>query len=126
MTALPDAANAGESTDRRGVEALGAVEAPPHSALAIQEQLSNCALALPVLNMNSRILASAMCIAVSACAAPPAPPAYLASPADPARRGSPLRVGDVTAGTRNFRVAGPRDWMEINRDISPQQKEAPR
>ena len=31
----------------------------------------------------------------------------------------PVRAGDVTAGTRDFRVVGPRDWLDVNRDIMP-------
>lgn len=67
-----------------------------------------------------RFIALAGVVGVAACAPAVAPPpAFLAAPADPLRRVPPVRAGDVTAGTRDFRVVGPRDWLDVNRDIMP-------
>lgn len=74
-----------------------------------------------------RVVILAICVAASACAPTrPPPPTYLLAVGDPRRRAPALRVGDATAGTRDFRPVGPRDWIDVNRDIAPPPKETPR
>jgi hypothetical protein len=75
-----------------------------------------------------RFLSLAGALVLGACSPPPTPPApsHIVAPADPGRRVAPLRVGNTTGGTRDFRVVGPRDWKEINRDIAPPTQETPR
>lgn len=68
------------------------------------------------------LLAGAPCLLLAACAQP-APPQYLRA-ADPAVRVPSSRPANVTAGARDFQIAGPGDWAKINRRVTPKPKDA--
>jgi hypothetical protein len=62
-------------------------------------------------------VAVALAMAVAGCA-PPASDHLLAA-ANPANKGPGVRYTPVTAGVRDYRPVGPRDWRELNRDVTP-------
>ena len=48
-------------------------------------------------------------------------PQYLAAPADPSISGRPPAYAPVMAGVSNYDVVEPKDWLELNRSVGPQQ-----
>lgn len=68
------------------------------------------------------LLAGALCLLLAACAQP-APPQYVRA-ADGAVPVPRPAVPNVTAGARDFRIAGPSDWTMINRRVTPKTKDA--
>ena len=67
--------------------------------------------------MKLYITAAAVAFALSACV--PATPHYLVAPSDPNVPGPGPRYATVTAGVRDYRPVGPRDWREQNRAVAP-------
>ena len=59
----------------------------------------------------------AVAMAVAGCAPPSTD--YLLAAANPANRGSTVRYTNVTGGVRDYRPVSPRDWRELNRNVSP-------
>lgn len=64
----------------------------------------------------------AAALALGACA-PITPPAYLTAPADAGVRVRDPAYAPVTAGVKDYRVVEPRDWRELNREVTPQDGE---
>jgi hypothetical protein len=62
------------------------------------------------------IIASAAA-SLGACVA--APPRELLAPADANARVPGVRNDTVTAGTKTFRPAEPKNWEELNRRVGP-------
>lgn len=54
---------------------------------------------------------------LGACAA--TPPRGLLAPADATARVPAVRYDTVTAGTKTFRPAEPKNWEELNRRVGP-------
>jgi hypothetical protein len=55
---------------------------------------------------------------VGACMPAAAP--SLTAAADPTIDIRQLRYSTVTAGVRDYRPVGPRDWRELNREVAPE------
>ena len=49
----------------------------------------------------------------------PVTPHYLVAASDPAIRGRGARYATVTAGVKDYRPVGPRDWRALNREVGP-------
>jgi hypothetical protein len=62
-------------------------------------------------------LIGALAASLGACAV--SPPRSLLAAADPTARVSAVRYDNVTAGTKTFRPAEPKDWEELNRRVGP-------
>jgi hypothetical protein len=59
-------------------------------------------------------------LALGAAACVPVTPHYLVAASDPSIPGRGPRYATVTAGVKDYAPVGPRDWREINREVSPQ------
>jgi hypothetical protein len=64
------------------------------------------------------VLFAATALVVGACV--PAAPSSLTAAADPAMDIRRPRYSTVTAGVRDYRPVGPRDWRELNREVTPE------
>ena len=49
----------------------------------------------------------------------PTVPYHVVAPADPSIRGPRPAYSTVTAGVKTFEVTGPKDWRELNREVTP-------
>ena len=68
--------------------------------------------------MNRLAIVAALALGLGACV--PATPHYLVAASDPSIPGRGPRYATVTAGVRDFKPVGPRDWRELNREVAPQ------
>ena len=68
--------------------------------------------------MIRSVLLAAIAFEVGACV--PAAPPSLTAAADPAVDIRRPRYSTVTAGVRDYRPVGPRDWRELNRQVTPE------
>jgi hypothetical protein len=68
--------------------------------------------------MNRLAIFAALALGLGACA--PSTPNYLVAASDPAVPGRGPRYATVTAGVRDYKPVGPRDWRELNREVAPQ------
>ncbi|HKH33521.1 MAG TPA: hypothetical protein VKA80_05050 [Beijerinckiaceae bacterium] len=68
--------------------------------------------------MKIPAIIAALALGVGACV--PATPHYLTAASDPSISGRGPRYATVTAGVRDYRPVGPRDWRELNREVAPQ------
>jgi hypothetical protein len=59
-----------------------------------------------------------LALAIGACV--PATPHYLVAASDPSVPARGPRYVTVTAGVKEYRPVGPRDWRELNREVAPQ------
>ncbi len=68
--------------------------------------------------MRLVLICAGAALALSACA--PVPElAHLTAAADPNLQTRSIRNPPVTAGARTFRVVEPKDWRELNRQVTP-------
>jgi hypothetical protein len=58
-------------------------------------------------------------VPLSACAAPDQA-SFLTGSANALLHPRPLSYSGVTSGTRSFSIVEPKDWREMNRQVSPQ------
>jgi hypothetical protein len=68
--------------------------------------------------MKTVFLVAALTFGLSACM--PATPHYLIAASDPSIAGRGPRYATVTSGVKDYRPVEPRDWRELNREVSPQ------
>jgi hypothetical protein len=68
--------------------------------------------------MDRLIIVAALALGLGACV--PATPHYLIAACDPPMLGRGPHYAPVTAGVRDFKPVGPRDWRELNREVSPE------
>ena len=59
-----------------------------------------------------------LALAIGACV--PATPQYLVAASDPSVPARGPRYVTVTAGVKEYRPVGPRDWRELNLEVGPQ------
>ena len=68
--------------------------------------------------MKTFAIVSTLALGVGACT--PTTPHYLVAASDPSIPGRGPRYATVTAGVKDYRPVGPRDWRELNREVAPQ------
>lgn len=66
----------------------------------------------------SRLAVLATALPLAACT-PTAAPEWLVQPADRATRVRAPRYSAVTAGVQRYDVVDPKDWRELNRQVTP-------
>jgi hypothetical protein len=71
--------------------------------------------------MKALVIVAALALGVGACM--PATPRYLVAASDPSISGRGPRYATVTAGVKDYRPVGPRDWRELNREVAPQARQ---
>lgn len=59
--------------------------------------------------------------ALAGCA--PTPPFWLVAPADPHTQLRSPRYAPVVAGVKDYRVVDPKDWRELNKEVTPKPRE---
>jgi hypothetical protein len=66
-----------------------------------------------------RLAVLSAALPLAACV-PTTPPDWLARPADPAVGVRAPRYSAVTAGVQRYDVVDPKDWRELNRQVTPE------
>jgi len=66
----------------------------------------------------SRLAVLSTALPLAACV-PTDPPRWLVQAADPAIRVRAPRYSAVTAGVQRYDVVDPKDWRELNRQVTP-------
>ncbi len=66
----------------------------------------------------SRLAVLSTALPLAACT-PTAPQGWLVQPADRATSGTAPRYSAVTAGVQRYDVVDPKDWRELNRQVTP-------
>ena len=69
-------------------------------------------------NLVKRAIIAGALSLMAACA-PTEMPSWITAPADPYVGARAPRYAPVLSGVKNYRVVEPKDWRDLNRDVTP-------